>query len=132
MSNKTPPKNRKPQSRDRHRRRSTSKRKSGDDLRKLRNSSKFQQYLHSSPAEAEIIVFDIETTGGNPERNGLTEFCGIKIHNGEILDEFHSLINPEIPIPPIVRKMTGINDKMVKNAPKIDEVMPKILKFIAS
>jgi len=100
------------------------------DYRKLRNIAKFQRFLQSSPNDCELVIFDIETTGGNPEKNGLTEFCGIKVKNGKIIDEFQTLINPEVPIPPIVRKMTGINDRMVKNAPKIDVVMPKILEFI--
>ena len=60
----------------------------------------------------------------------MTEFCGLRIVNGEIVESFDTLINPEIPIPPIVRKMTGINDRMVRNSPKIKEVMPQILDFI--
>jgi DNA polymerase III epsilon subunit-like protein len=79
--------------------------------------------------QAEYIVFDIETTGGNPERNGITEICAIKYRDGVELGRFYSLVNPMIPIPPIVRKMTGISNKTVQDAPLIDAVMPDFLKF---
>lgn len=77
----------------------------------------------------EYIVFDIETTGGNPEKNGITEIFALRYVGGEPRDTFYSLVNPEIPIPPIVRRMTGIDNKMVRNAPKIDAVMPDFVKF---
>lgn len=76
------------------------------------------------------IVFDIETTGGNPERNGITEIFALKYHQGEIKDTYYTLVNPGIPIPPIVRRMTGIDNKMVRSAPRISEVMHQIVEFI--
>ena len=79
---------------------------------------------------ATFIVFDIETTGGNPERNGITEICALKIENGEIIGRFYSLVNPMIPIPPIVRRMTGITNQLVKDAPVIDEIYPDFAEFI--
>ena len=94
------------------------------DLKILR--SKVDQFLK----DATYIVFDIETTGGNPEKNGITEICAIRYRNGEILDKFYSLVNPKVAIPPIVRRMTGINNKMVRKAPVIKEVMPGLLDFV--
>lgn len=82
--------------------------------------------------DATYIVFDIETTGGNPEKNGITEICAIKYHNGEVLDKFYSMVNPKVSIPPIVRRMTGINNKMVRKAPVIKEVMPGLLDFVGN
>jgi DNA polymerase III epsilon subunit family exonuclease len=87
-------------------------------------------HLNDLLKEATYIVFDIETTGGNPEKNGITEICALKYQSGKVVDRFLSLVNPQIPIPPIVRKMTGITDRMVKDAPLIDEVMPKFVDFI--
>ncbi|NRA43960.1 MAG: hypothetical protein HRU09_03280 [Oligoflexales bacterium] len=94
------------------------------DLKVLR--SKVEQLLK----DATYIVFDIETTGGNPEKNGITEICAIKYKNGEVLDKFYSMVNPKVAIPPIVRRMTGINNKMVRKAPVIREVMPGLLDFV--
>ena len=82
--------------------------------------------------DGRFIVFDIETTGGNPERNGITEICALRYEGGEIVDRMCTLVNPKVPIPPIVRRMTGINDRMVRNAPTIDKVMPEFLEFIGN
>jgi DNA polymerase III epsilon subunit family exonuclease len=76
------------------------------------------------------VVFDLETTGGNPEKNGITEVCALKVREGEIIARFYSLVNPKIPVPPIVRKMTGITNQMLKDAPEIHEVMPGLIEFI--
>lgn len=80
--------------------------------------------------DAVFVVFDIETTGGNPQKNGITEIYAAKVQGGKLLDHFYSLIDPKIPVPPIVRRMTGINNKMLQGQPVIAEVMPKILDFI--
>src|SRR5438552_3649727 len=69
--------------------------------------------LKASLDQAEYIVFDLETTGGNPEKNGITEIYAIRFKDGIAHDTFGTLVNPQIPIPPIVRRMTGINNKMV-------------------
>lgn len=76
------------------------------------------------------MVFDIETTGGNPDRNGITEIFAIRYQNGKAAETFYSMVNPKIPIPPIVRRMTGITNAMVKDAPLIEEVMPSFCEFI--
>ncbi|MEI8027694.1 MAG: exonuclease domain-containing protein [Pseudomonadota bacterium] len=78
------------------------------------------------------VVFDIETTGGNPEKNGITEISALKFRGGEIVERFYTLVNPQIPIPGIVRRMTGITNKMLKDSPLIDEVMPKFIEFIGA
>ena len=82
--------------------------------------------------EGSYIAFDIETTGGNPERNGITEIFAVKYHKGVAGDTFYSMVNPGVPIPPIVRRMTGINNQMVKDAPPITEVMPKVVEFLGN
>lgn len=86
--------------------------------------------INESLDRSVFIVFDIETTGGNPERNGITEICALKVKDGEVIDRFYSLINPMISIPPIVRKMTGITNQMVADAPVIHEVFPDFATFI--
>jgi DNA polymerase-3 subunit epsilon len=86
--------------------------------------------LKSTLDQATYIVFDIETTGGNPERNGITEISAIRYKNGAEAGRFYSMVNPGCPIPPIVRKMTGITSKMVRDEPPIVDVMPGFLEFI--
>lgn len=88
------------------------------------------KHLNDNILKGTFIAFDIETTGGNPERNGITEIFALRYKNGEVVDTFESMVNPKVPIPPIVRRMTGITNKMVKDAPLIEDVMPGFVDFI--
>jgi len=73
-------------------------------------------------------IIDIETTGGNPYRDRITEIA-IYVHDGEnVVKEFHSLIYPERKIPYFISRMTGITDEMVANAPRFYEVAKKIVE----
>lgn len=74
-------------------------------------------------------VVDIETTGGSPVNDKITEIA-IYIHDGfEVVDEFATLINPERYIPPYITQLTGITNDMVKGAPKFYEVARKIVQM---
>ncbi|MGM0395525.1 MAG: PolC-type DNA polymerase III [Bacillota bacterium] len=77
-----------------------------------------------------FVVFDLETTGLSPKNNKITEIGAVKILNGEIVDSFSQLINPEIPIPELIIKLTGITDEMVSEKPIIDDVLPQFREFI--
>lgn len=85
-----------------------------------------------------MIIFDTETTGLlEPIANNLknqphiTEFYGVKIDDKtrERIGVFETLINPGIPIPAEITKITGIDDKLVKGAPKFPAVYPKLCEF---
>jgi DNA polymerase-3 subunit epsilon len=74
-------------------------------------------------------ILDIETTGGKYNEEGITEIA-IYQHNGqEVTDQFISLVNPERPIQPFVEKLTGINSKMLRNAPRFFEVAKRIIEI---
>ncbi|MCK9267305.1 MAG: PolC-type DNA polymerase III [Alkaliphilus sp.] len=78
----------------------------------------------------EFIVFDIETTGLSSRNDKITEIGAVKIKDGEIIDSYSSLINPERDIPAKIIKMTGITDEMVGDKPTIEIILPEFLKFI--
>ncbi len=88
--------------------------------------------LTASLDKATYIVFDIESTGGNPERNGITEISALKYYQGKVQDTFYSLVNPRVPIPPIVQRMTGITNQTVRNAPYIEKIYSSFLDFIGN
>ncbi len=74
-------------------------------------------------------IVDIETTGGSPKSSKITEIAIYK-HNGkEIIDEYVTLINPEMRIPPFIVNLTGINNEMVQDSPKFYEVAKDIVEF---
>ncbi len=74
-------------------------------------------------------ILDIETTGGKFNEEGVTEIAIYKFDGHEIVDQFISLVNPEKPIQEFVVKLTGINNKMLKNAPKFYEVAKRIIEI---
>lgn len=84
-----------------------------------------------------IIAIDTETTGllkpnAAPlkEQPKITEiFCRKFDLEGNVLNNFHSMINPEIPIPELITKITGINDEAVKNAPTFVEIYKDLAEF---
>lgn len=75
-------------------------------------------------------VLDLETTGLSAKTEKITEIGIMKIKDGEVLEEFCEFVNPEKPIPQRVQEITNITDDMVKNAPTIEEMFPKVLEFI--
>ena len=63
-------------------------------------------------------ILDIETTGGKYNEEGITEIAIHKFDGHKVVDKFISLINPEKDIQPFVANLTGINNKMLRTAPK--------------
>ena len=78
----------------------------------------------------EFVVFDIETTGLSNRTCGITEIGAVRIRNGEVLERYNSFVNPEMPIPEEITKLTGISDEMVKDARVIADVLPEFLAFV--
>ena len=94
-----------------------------DDLHEIVTGERGQDF------ETDFVVFDIETTGFSPVNNRIIEFGAVKVSGGEIADKFSTFVNPDVPIPFEIEKLTGINDSMVIDAPFIEEVLPEFLAF---
>lgn len=74
-------------------------------------------------------ILDIETTGGKYNEEGITEIAIYRFDGHEITDQFASLINPQKKIQPFVVKLTGINNNMLRTAPKFYEVAKRIVEI---
>jgi len=74
-------------------------------------------------------ILDIETTGGQFNEEGITEIAIYKFDGHEVTDQFISLVNPEKDIQPFVVKLTGINNAMLRSAPKFYEVAKRIIEI---
>jgi len=79
-------------------------------------------------AEAEYVVFDIETTGLSILSSKIIELAGVKMRDGKVIDKFETFINPHEPIPYNIQQLTNITDEMVKDAPELE---PKLREFVA-
>lgn len=94
-----------------------------------------REFRYSSPLMASlppITVFDTETTGLDP-RSGhrIIEIAGVRIEDGVIKQDqtFVSLINPEREIPYEAKQVHKISDEQVKDAPRVEDVLPKFLDY---
>jgi DNA polymerase-3 subunit epsilon len=82
-------------------------------------------------ADVTFCVLDLETTGGSPVDEAITEVGAVKIRGGECLGTFSTLVDPGAPIPPFITALTGITTAMVQPAPRIEAVLPSFLEFAA-
>ena len=80
--------------------------------------------------KASYCVFDFETTGLSARYNKIIEFGAVKVVKGVVAGRVDILINPGTPIPEKISKITNITDSMLKDCPKIDEAIDKIMDFI--
>ena len=87
-------------------------------------------YGQQDLSDTGFVVFDLETTGAKAPPCRVTEIGAWKVKNGEVTDEFQTLVNPETPIPPFIVQLTGITDEMVAGAPKFADIAIDFLEFI--
>lgn len=86
-------------------------------------------HSHNQSLQESYVVFDIETTGFSPKHNRIIEIGAVKVVEGKIVDQFSEFVNPQVPIPYQIEKLTGINDRMVMEAETIDVILPRFLEF---
>jgi DNA polymerase III subunit epsilon len=78
---------------------------------------------------ADTLAFvDLETTGGNAAYDRITEIGIVRVENGELVEEWSSLVNPECPISPYIEAFTGISSEMVADAPRFAELAATVLR----
>src|SRR5579859_2419223 len=78
-----------------------------------------------------IVALDLETTGLNPATDTIIEIGAVRAQDGQIIDTYRELINPERPIPPRVTAITGIRQEDVASAPRLPEAIPVLKRFVA-
>ena len=74
------------------------------------------------------VVVDIETTGGRPSGNDITEIGVVHVENKKITHQWSSLVKPDRSIPYNIQLLTGIDDDMVADAPTFEELIPALQK----
>ncbi len=80
---------------------------------------------------AEIYVaLDLETTGLDPAKDSIIEIGAVRVEGERPGESFHTFVNPGRPIPPFVRRLTGITESDVRTAPPIEAVAADLAAFL--
>jgi DNA polymerase-3 subunit epsilon len=74
----------------------------------------------------DLVFVDLETTGGNAAHHRITEVAIVRVQNGEVADEWSSLVNPDCSIPAYIAAFTGISDEMVAGAPRFAQIATEV------
>ena len=78
----------------------------------------------------EYVAFDLETTGLAPRHDRIIEIGAVLMKQGKEIDRFQTFVDPQQRLDKETTDLTGITDEMLQGAPKIEEVLPKFLKFV--
>lgn len=78
------------------------------------------------------VVCDLETTGLDPMSDRIIEVGMVRIRQGEIVDKYHTMVNPGIPLPLKIKRITGIDDADLADAPAIAEVISDVVDYIGN
>ncbi len=79
--------------------------------------------------EVEFVVMDVEAIAGKSRPTRIIEIGACRISQGKIVDEFETLVNPELPIPPFISTLTGITEEMLASEPSFSEIADRWLTF---
>jgi DNA polymerase-3 subunit epsilon len=72
------------------------------------------------------VLLDLETTGSTASRDFITEIAAVRVEQGQEVARCHTLVNPGVPIPPFIQRLTGISNAMVADAPPFSAVAPAL------
>lgn len=101
-------------------------------VHKLCENAKNNSILDEKIEDAVFSVVDTETTGLDLSSARVINIAAVKVQNFKIVDFYNTFINPEVPIPSESIKWHNITDEMVRDKPKVEEVLPDFLNFIGS
>ncbi|NLT57485.1 MAG: PolC-type DNA polymerase III [Clostridiales bacterium] len=88
-----------------------------------------EQGIGACPLDGDFVVFDVETTGLSAHRGRLTEIGAVRISAGQARQRFQTFVNPGMPIPEEITRLTGITDEMVRDAPGEAQAVQAFLDF---
>jgi DNA polymerase-3 subunit epsilon len=73
-----------------------------------------------------IAFIDLETTGTVPTGDRVTEIGIVRVEDGDLVEEWSTLVNPECGIPEEIQSLTGITNAMVRDAPTFSRVAVEV------
>jgi DNA polymerase III epsilon subunit family exonuclease len=79
--------------------------------------------------EAELVVFDLETTGLSASRDRMCEIGAVRVKALEIAETFETLVDPGVALPPSIARLTGLRDAELSAAPRTELAVRRFLAF---
>jgi DNA polymerase III epsilon subunit family exonuclease len=79
--------------------------------------------------EAELVVFDLETTGLSAQTSRICELGAVRVRALRVVDRFQSLVDPGVPVPETVARLTGLRERDLRGAPPVGTVVGRFLGF---
>ncbi|MDR3012470.1 MAG: DEAD/DEAH box helicase family protein [Chitinispirillales bacterium] len=100
-----------------------------------RDASAVRKNIHKNTAQPSVIVpdfvaVDVETTGLDFKNDRVIEIGAVKFIGGKPVEEFSTFINPGVPIPDFIARLTNISDDDVRGAPAFGDTAAKFIEFI--
>ncbi|GAB1258984.1 exonuclease domain-containing protein [Aurantivibrio plasticivorans] len=80
--------------------------------------------------QGHFVFLDLETTGGKASQDRITEVGLIEVLDGEVVDQYQSLVNPGVPISSFITSLTGIDDQLVADAPAFSDIAEDLLSHL--
>ena len=80
----------------------------------------------------DYVVLDLETTGFSAARDAIIDLGAAHIVDGEVVEEFSQLVNPDRPVSYRITQLTGISNDMLDGQPLIGDVLPEFLDQLGS
>lgn len=77
-----------------------------------------------------LCFVDVETTGTSPTRDRVIEVGVLRVEDGEVVQEFSSLINPKTHLPPNISVLTGIDPFSLTRAPLFEEISLQVREML--
>ena len=77
-----------------------------------------------------LVALDLETTGLDPARDAVIEIGAVRFRGARLEAEWSTLVNPGRPLPAFVSQLTGINDDMLTQAPRLARVLGDLQDFV--
>jgi DNA polymerase III subunit epsilon len=87
--------------------------------------------MRASLANTPFVIVDLETTGGSALFDRVMEVAAIRVQNGVVQDRIVKLVEPGVPIPPFVTRITGINAALVRGRPAFDRLLPDLQRLFS-
>lgn len=78
-----------------------------------------------------LVSFDLETTGLSPRSDRVIEVGAVRFTpDGRVIDELSLLVDPSLPIPLAIQRLTGITDADVRGQPSPTEAIAQLADFV--